>query len=73
MSRDQPAPVPHFCAALRNHPAALAALPYTTRQRRVDGWLPPIFDWLLDYPELLEALAADAYARQTAATRDEAA
>lgn len=74
MSGDQPARVPHFQAALRANAAACAALPYTTRQRRLDGLLPPIFRWLLDYPDLLDALAADARAaHEQAAPIDEAA
>ena len=72
MSREERPSVPHFCEALRQNDAALRALPYSTRQRRLDGWLPPIFDWLLDYPDLIVALAEDASARQAAPQKDAA-
>jgi hypothetical protein len=74
MAREHPAPVPHFQAALRANEAAQLALPYSTRQRRLDGWLPPIFNWLLQHPDLIDALAADARAQPNAAASfDEAA
>ncbi len=73
MSDDRPIPTPRYRAALEQHPDALSALPYSTRQRRLDGGLPPIFKWLLRYPDLLDALAEDARAyRHAAPTKDAA-
>jgi hypothetical protein len=53
-------PVPHFRAALASRPEALEGIAKNTASRWRQGEFPRIVRWLVENPELLDALRADA-------------
>lgn len=57
---DAALPFRHFRNALRANQDAARALKSATYYRFAKGEMPQNFEWFLEYPEMLEALAQDA-------------
>jgi hypothetical protein len=57
-----------FHGALRRHPEAIAELDDRTYGRYARGIFPAGIAWLMRYPQLLRALAADAERNRAATT-----
>jgi hypothetical protein len=51
---------PRFIAALQQHPSAVHDLTSMTFWRYINGQFPKALRWIVQYPELLRALAEDA-------------